>query len=153
MTEPVNERIVANVRTRMAVAFSTAVRSAQIATWQPKDLVVVVSQGDPTPNAELSYPGNPPVIAYDMEVIVAGVVKPSDEETTAIDTFKNRMGADIIAAATNATNWHQWGGLAINTTLGPIESYTEETGGRSGVMVKLLVTYRVPENDPTTVRA
>ena len=151
MTEPVNERIVANVRSRMAVAFSTAVRSAQIATWQPKDLVVVVSHGDPVPNAELSYPGNPPVIAYDMPVIVAGIVKPSDDETTAIDTFKNRMGADIIAAATNATNWHQWGGLAINTTLGQIESYTEETGGRCGVMVTFLVTYRVPENDPTTV--
>jgi hypothetical protein len=153
MTEPVNERIVANVRSRMAAAFSTAVRSAQIATWQPKDLVVVVSHGDPVPNAELSYPGNPPVIAYDMPVIVAGIVKPSDDETTAIDTFKNRMGADIIAAATNAANWHQWGSLAINTTLGPIESYTEETGGRCGVMVTLLVTYRVPENDPTTVSA
>lgn len=153
MTEPVVEQIMANVRTRMAVAFDDVYRSAKVATWQPKDLVVVVSQGDPTPNTELSYPANPPVIAYDLEVTVAGIVKPSDSETVAIDTFKNRMGADIIAAATNASLWHQWGGLAINTVHGPVEYYTDETGGFSGAMVKFTITYRVPENDPFTVSA
>lgn len=150
MTEPVVEQIMANVRTRMAAAFDTAVRSTKVATWQPKDLVVVVSQGDVTPNPELSYPANPPVIAYDLPVTVAGVVKPSDSETTAIDTFKNRMGAAIIAAATDATLWHQWGGLAINTVHGPVENYTDETGGFSGAMVQFVITYRVPENDPYT---
>jgi hypothetical protein len=152
MTEPVVEQIMANVRTRMAAAF-TAFRSTRVATWQPKDLVVHVHQGSVTPNAELSCPGNPPATAYDLEAIVAGIVKPSDAETIAVDTFRNRMGADIVKAATDAELWHQWGGLALNTTHGPIEDYIDETGGFAGVMVKFTITFRVDENDPYQVRA
>lgn len=153
MAEPIVEQIMAAVKTRMDAAFSAAYRSTRIATWQPKDLVVHVHQGTLTPNAELSCPGNPPAQAYDLEAIVAGVVKPSDMELTAIDTFKNRMGADIIVAATNAAAWHQWGSLAINTTIGPVEEYVEETGGFAGVMVRFFITFRVDEDDPYTVRA
>jgi hypothetical protein len=152
MSEPVVEQIMANVRTRMAAAF-TAYRSTRVATWQPKDLVVHVHQGSLTPNAELSCPGNPPATAYDLEAIVAGIVKPSDAETIAVDTFRNRMGADIVRAATDATLWHQWGGLALNTVHGPIEDYMDETGGFAGVMVKFTITFRVDENDPYQVRA
>ena len=153
MTEPIIEQIMANVRSRMAAAFDAAYRSTRIGTWQPKDLVVHVHQGSVTPNTELSCPGNPPAQAYDLEAIVAGIVKPSDASTVAIDTFRNRMGADIIKAATDAALWHQWGGLAINTTHGPVEEYVEETGGLGGVMVRFVITYRVSENDPYTVRA
>ena len=152
MTEPVVEQIMANVKTRMAAAF-TAFRSTRVATWQPKDLVVHVHQGTLTPNAELSCPGNPPATAYDLEAIVAGIVKPSDAETIAVDTFRNRMGADIVKAATDAELWHQWGGLALNTVHGPIEDYMDETGGFAGVMVRFTITFRVDENDPYQVRA
>lgn len=153
MTEPVVEQIMANVRTRMAAAFDDVYRSTRTATWQPKDLVIHVHQGALTPNPELSCPGNPPATAYDLEAIIAGIVKPSDTSIIAIDTFRNRMGADIIAAATNATLWHQWGGLALNTVHGPVEEYTEETGGLAGVMVRFTITFRVDEDDPYTVRA
>jgi hypothetical protein len=152
MTEPVVEQIMSNVKTRMAAAF-TAYRSTRVASWQPKDLVVHVHQGALTPNAELSCPGNPPATAYDLEAIVAGIVKPSDAETIAVDTFRNRMGADIVKAATDAELWHQWGGLALNTTHGPIEDYMDETGGFAGVMVKFTITFRVDEDDPYQVRA
>jgi len=153
MTEPVVEQIMSNVRTRMAAAFDDVYRSTRIGTWQPKDLVLSVHQGTLTPNPELSCPGNPPAQAYDLEAIVAGIVKPSDASTVAVDTFKNRLGADIIAAATNAALWHQWGSLAINTTIGTVEEYIEETGGLQGVMVRFLITFRVDENNPYTVRA
>jgi hypothetical protein len=152
MTEPVVEQIMSNVKTRMAAAF-TAYRSTRVASWQPKDLVVHVHQGALTPNVELSCPGNPPATAYDLEAIVAGIVKPSDAETIAVDTFRNRMGADIVKAATDAELWHQWGGLALNTTHGPIEDYMDETGGFAGVMVKFTITFRVDEDDPYQVRA
>ena len=152
MTEPVVEQIMANVRTRMAAAFDDVYRSTRIGTWQPKDLVLNVHQGVLTPNPELCCPGNPPAQAYDLEAIVAGIVKPSDSETTAVDTFKNLLGADIIAAATDATNWHSWGSLAINTVIGPVEEYVEETGGIQGVMVRFTITFRTDENDPYTVR-
>jgi hypothetical protein len=88
-----------------------------------------------------------------LEAIVAGIVKPSDAETIAVDTFRNRMGADIVKAATDATLWHQWGGLALNTVHGPIEDYMDETGGFAGVMVRFTITFRVDENDPYQVRA
>jgi hypothetical protein len=153
MTEPIVEQIMSNVRTRMAAAFDDVYRSTRTATWQPKDLVIHVHQGALTPNPELSCPGNPPATAYDLEVIVAGIVKPSDASTVAVDTFRNRLGSDIIVAATDATNWHQWESLAINTVHGPIEEYTEETGGIAGVMVRFTITFRVDENDPYTVRA
>lgn len=153
MTEPVVEQIMANVRTRMATAFDDVYRSTRTGTWQPKDLVLSVHQGTLTANQEVSCPGNPPAQGYDLEAIVAGIVKPSDSSTVAVDTFKNRLGADIIAAATDATNWHQWGGLAINTTIGTVEEYIEETGGLQGVMVRFTITFRTDENDPYTVRA
>ncbi len=153
MTEPIVEQIMANVRTRMAVAFDDVYRSTRIGTWQPKDLVLHVHQGALTPNPELSCPGNPPAQAYDLEAIVAGIVKPSDSSVVAVDTFKNRLGADIIKAATDAALWHQWSGLAINTTIGTVEEYVEETGGLSGVMVRFTITFRTDENDPYTVRA
>jgi hypothetical protein len=153
MTEPVVEQIMANVRTRMAAAFDDVYRSTRIGTWQPKDLVLHVHQGTLTPNAELSCPGNPPAQAFDLEAIVAGIVKPSDSSVVAVDTFKNRLGADIIKAATDANLWHQWGGLAVNTTIGTVEEYVEETGGLQGVMVRLTITFRVDEDDPYQVRA
>ncbi|HQX53489.1 MAG TPA: hypothetical protein PLY87_22830 [Planctomycetaceae bacterium] len=153
MTEPIVEQIMANVKSRMDAVFAAAYRSTQVATWQPKDLVVHVHQGALIPNAELSCPGNPPAQAYDLEAIIAGIVKPSDRETIAVDTFRNRMGAEIIRAATNAELWHQWGSLAINTTIGPVEDYTEESGGFAGVMVRFRITFRTDEDDPYTVRA
>lgn len=134
-------------------AFTTAYRSTRVATWQPKDLVVHVHQGAITPSADFSCPGNPPAQGYEVEAIVAGIVKPSDTDTTAIDTLKNRLGADIIVAATDAVLWHQWGGLALNTTIGPIEDYTEETGGLSGVVVRFTIAYRTDEGNPYNVRA
>ena len=143
----------AAVRLRMAEAFDEAYRSTRVATWQPKDCVLHIQQGTMTPNTALSCPGNPPSQAFDLEAVVAGIVKPSDAETTPIDTFRNRVSADIIKAATDADLWHQWGGLAINTMIGNVEPYMDETGGVSGVVVKFMITFRVDENDPYQVRA
>ena len=153
MAEPIVEQIMANVRTRMEAAFDEAYRSTRQATWQPKDWVLHVHQGALTANDGVSCPGNPPAQGYELEAIVAGIVKPSDKETTPIDTFRNRMAADIVKAATDATLWHQWGGLAINTTIGNAEPYMDENGGVSGVLVRFTITFRTDENDPYTVRA
>ena len=152
MSEPVVEQIMSNVRSRMAT-FTSAFRSSRVAKWQPKDLVVHVSQGAISPNESASCPGNPPAQGYDVEAIVAGIVKPSDIDTTAVDTFKNRLGANIIKAATDAELWHRWGGLALNTIIGPIEEYTDEAGAVAGVMVRFTITFRTDENDPYVARA
>lgn len=152
MPEPVSEQIMAAVKTRMDAVF-TAHRSTRIATWQPKDLVVHVHQGALTPNPELSCPGNPPAQAWDLEAIVAGIVKPSDTSTVPIDTYRNRLVADIVKAATDANQWHTWGGRALNTTFGASETIVEDNGAVSGVMVRMVITFRVSETDPYAARA
>jgi len=133
--------------------FASAFRSTRVATWQPKDLTIHVSQGSFSPDDSVSCPGNPPAQGYALEAVVAGIVKPSDKDTVPVDTYKNRLGANIIKAATDAELWHRWGGLAVNTTIGPIEEYTDEAGAVAGVMVRFLITFRTDENDPYVVRA
>lgn len=152
MSEPVAERIMAAIKTRVAV-YTSAFRSTAVATWQPKDLTIHVYQGEIVKNEELSYAGNPPAQAWDMEAIVAGLVKPSDTDTTAVDTLKNRFHAEIIKAATIADQWHTWGDLAINTTIGQVEDYTSDDGSFGGVKVVFLVTFRTDENNPFNVRS
>ena len=152
MSEPVVERIMQAVRSRVA-ATRTAYRSANVAKWQPKDNVLHVHQGDIVENPELNCPGNPPAKGWTVVAAVAAILKPSDTDTTPIDTYKNRAWAVIVQAVTDADLWHQWGGLALNTVHGPVEEYTEETGGLAGVMVRFTITFRVDEGDPYTVRA
>lgn len=152
MSEPVAEQIMQAVRLRMA-AFTAARRSAAVATWQPKDMTIAVYQGDLTHNEELSCPGNPPAQAWDLQAIVAGIVKPSDHDTTPVDTYKNRFWAEIVKAATADNLWHNWGGLAVNTTIGSVEDYTADDGSMSGVKVVFTITFRTDENNPFNVRA
>jgi len=152
MAEPVVEQIMANIRDRLEVAFENVHRSTRIATWQPKDWTLHVSQESLEANGDISCPGNPPAQGWTLTALVCGIVKPSDSEIIPVDTFRNRMGAEIVAAATDATNWHTWCGLAINTMIGKVEPYIEDTGGTSGVMVRFVITFRTDENDPYTVR-
>ena len=150
MPEPVSEQIMANVRTRVDVALE-AYRSTRIATWQPKDRVVNVTQGSVIANDAISYPGNPPAKGWTLQAIVAGIVRPSDAETTALDTFKNRLAADIIGAITNAALWHQWSGLAIDTDIKEAEDFTSAEG--AGVIIRMDIHFRTDEDDLYTVRA
>lgn len=152
MSEPVVERIMQAVRSRVA-ATRTAHRSANIATWQAKDNVMHVYQGDIVENREIDCPGNPPAKGWTVEAVVASILKPSQTDTTPIDTYKNRAWAAIVQAVTNASLWHQWGGLAINTDIGTIEDFTGDDGSGSGVMVRMSIHFRTDENNPYNVRA
>jgi hypothetical protein len=152
VSEPVVERIMQAVRSRVA-ATRTAYRSANVAKWQPKDNVLHVHQGDIVENAELNCPGNPPAKGWTVVAAIAAILKPSDTDTTPIDTYKNRAWAVIVQAVTDADLWHQWGGLAVNSTIGPIEDYTAEDGSGSGVFVRISIHFRTDENNPYNVRA
>lgn len=152
MPEPVAELIVREAKRRLSL-YTTTHRSARVASWQPKDLTIHIFQGELIRNDELSCPGNPPSQAWDMQLIVAGLVKPSDSEPTPVDTFKNRFWAEIVKAATDAPLWHQWDGNAINTLVGDVEDYTSDDGSVSGVKVTFDVTFRTDETNPFNVRA
>ena len=152
MTEPVAEQILAKVRTRVATAFD-AYRSTKIATWIPRDQSTVVYQVGISANPGISCPGNPPAQGWTLDVAVAGIAKPSDSDTTPIDTYKNRLAADIIDAITSEAAWHNWDGLAINTDLGDIEDYTGTDGSFQGVAVRISIHFRTDEDDLYTARA
>ena len=152
MSEPVVERIMQAVRSRVA-AVRTAHRSTNIATWQVKDNVLHVHQGDIVENPEMDCPGNPPAKGWTVIAAIAAILKPSDTDTTPIDTYKNRAWAAIVQAVTDADLWHQWDGLAVNSTIGPIEDYTADDGSGSGVFVRISIHFRTDENSPYNVRA
>ena len=139
------------VRSRMA-AVRTSHRSTNIATWQAKDNVFHVYQGDIVENRELDCPGNPPAKGWTIEAVIAAILRPSESDTTPIDTYKNRAWAAIVQAATDAPLWHNWGGLALNTDIGTIEDFTADDGSGSGVMVRMSIHFRTDENNPYNVR-
>jgi hypothetical protein len=139
------------VRTRVA-ASRTAYRSANIATWQPKDNVYHVHQGDLVEAPDFDCPGNPPAKGWMLEAIVAAILKPSERDATAIDTYKNRAGAAIVKAITDANLWHQWSGLAVNSSIGMVQDFIGDDGSGSGVMVRVNIYFRVDEDDPYVVR-
>lgn len=153
MPEPVVEQIMQAVRSRVAATYTSTYRSTNIATWQPKNDTMHVYQGDIVENREIDCPGNPPAKGWTIEAIVAAILKPSQTDVTPIDTHKNRAWAAIVQAVTNASLWHQWGGLAINTDIGTIEDFSADDGSGSGVMVRLSIHFRTDENNPYNVRA
>jgi hypothetical protein len=58
-----------------------------------------------------------------------------------------------VKAATNADQWHTWGGLAFNTVIGDVEDYTSDDGSAAGVKVPFVISFRTDEDDPYAVRA
>lgn len=152
MSEPVVEQIMQAVRARVAATYSETYRSANIATWQAKDNVMNVYQGNIVENREIDYPGNPPAKGWTVEAVVAAILRPSQTDTTPIDTFKNRAWAAIVQAVTDSPAWHNWSGLAIDTEIGTIEDFTNDDGSGSGVMVRISIHFRTEEGNPYVVR-
>lgn len=60
VTQAIQQRLLGNVE---AVDI---VLPDQLPNYSPRHLSVVISPGDPTPNEENSFQGNPPAIAFDV---------------------------------------------------------------------------------------
>jgi hypothetical protein len=161
MATAVAEQIVDKVRTRLGnikvsggyeVTVSEVVRPTRYGGFRPQDLQLVVTQGTLERNADLSHPGNPPATAWDLEIIVAGLLMPSESSTSKIDTLRNQFAADCIKAiCTPQANWHNWDTLAILTEISTVEDVTTEES--SGFKLTMTVTFRTDENSPYTVRS
>jgi len=123
----------------------------------PVDALVVVKQGESTKNDELSYPGNPPAIAYDTLFEIDCFVRLSDHAGEDYQAIQSDRGAQIITAITNeATDpgqWYQFEGNAIITELGNISNFETSEGNHNGITVAMTVTHRQDENNPYNVRA
>ena len=156
MAEPIIERIATVIKDRLfATEDATAVtRPRRINDESAGDYKLTLTQGARTPNRELSYTSNPPVVAFDQIFVIAGELRPSEDDTTSIDTYRNRFESQIRTALTAETEWYRYadssGNLAINSEIGVARAYSSDSA--AGIKIDLLVQYRHPENDDTVAR-
>ncbi len=119
--------------------------------WRPRHRGIVVDQKPSVPNEEQSHEGNPPAMAFDITYEITGFVFLSDESTSTSDSDVSDMEFAIKESLAEDNNWHNWDGNAVNSVWG--ESSYIDDGDYQGVTVPLIVTYRVSETAPYTVRA
>ncbi len=98
-------------------------------------------------------PWKSPAQGWTLEAAVAGICKPSDKDTTPIDTYKQRIAADIIGPLRTQVSGTNWDGLAINTEFGEVGDYTGNDGSVAGRCRPAFDPFRTDENDLYTVRA
>lgn len=160
MALPVSEQILAAVRTRLLlidedddyeVTVTDVVRPTRIAGHIPEDWQLTVSLVSIAESESDFRPGNPAKIAWVMELLIVGELRPSESDDTSIDTYRSTFHANIVKAITSVGNdWHNWNNLAIDTTFGSADTVETETGSAIGVAMTVL--FRTDENDPYTAR-
>ena len=154
MIEPVIERIALEIQRRLAPA--TILRPGRVLTEElALSAQVVIQQQAIRPLPNLDYPGNPPAKAFEATFNLNCFL---DAKATEDEFAKqcNQKSADVIRLVTNPetdpTYWHSFGGLAINASFGQMRDLPTEIAVNGGVIVPLLIQYRVAENDHTQVR-
>ena len=156
MATAISEQIIDKVRARLGniktsggyeVTVSEVIRPTRFGGFRPQHLQLIVTQGGLAKNQELSVLGNPPATAYDLEVVIAGLLMPSETNASKIDTLRNQFAADVIKAiCTPQASWHNWDTLAIDTQIGSVDDVTTEES--SGFRTTITITFRTTENNP-----
>ena len=160
VTYPVVERIRQLIVTRVTTMTvegnetSTAtdiVEPTRIGGYSPSDYQIVVTQDEATRNEPLSTPGNPPAVAMDQTYTLRCKLVTSETDETAIDLLLNVFAMDTQKRVTSYSNWYSMNGLALDARFDtPVRA--ESSGGAVVVNLPLIVTYRVSETNPYTVR-
>ena len=132
--------------------------SRDLNDWQPGPRKILIDQKEETEVEELSYPGNPPAIAWNVTFEIWGFASSLDYPAGEIgigadSTTENQMIAAIKKAvvAGDSTGWMNFGGDAINAHF--TSSRPNDSQGHNGVLVSLDVLYRIRETDPYTASA
>lgn len=152
----ISDEIVARLETLItepndAFVFKSVVRPTKIAQYTPSHGLIVLTRGEVVRVNELDCPGNPPALAYQQTFMIRVHIAPSEKDVTPIESYEDVAEAAIIKAIRNDGVWHTFNGNAINAEFGGQQTSTSD-GGYDGIAVPLLVTYRVSESDPYTVR-
>jgi hypothetical protein len=158
---PIVEQIVEKVRARLATittgnGYETTAagvtRPKLIDDGNPRDYDIYVTQGDMTVVPELSCTGNPPATAYRQQVVIAGILRPSERDTTPLDKLKNVFASDCIKAMTTGATWWDWDGLAIDTAIDSVTNETEDDGSGGSMKLTINILFRTDDNDPYSLR-
>lgn len=157
VTDPICEQIAKVIKQRLDHMVSggwpnniiqEVVRPTRKSGYTPKARQLVILDGEVEENEELSHPGNPPAIAWDHEYMIFAHVLPSEDDPTPLDEYRHSLHADVTEAMTDAgAEWYTMGNLAINSRIAaPLE--IDEGAGMNGVVIPVVVTYRVSEWSP-----
>jgi hypothetical protein len=154
LTVPVDEAIAQAVFERLElVPFVTAVRQTrQLDEWTPEDNQLLLSKQHPVRVPDLDHAGNPPAIAWDVELRIHIHVLASEHDQTPTDALLANLMAETVRTLTSPAHWHNWGDLAINSRFESTETVSSD-GGFDAMVLPLVVTYRVSETNPYEVRA
>lgn len=152
MTLPLVEKIAEVIRQRLDV--NDWLNGAHRPEWINKDsagdLKVTVTQGDQTPNEQLTCPGNPPALTIDQIFLINVETRPSEDEVIPIDTIRNEVAGLVRKSVCNSSHWYSMGGLAIDSILGPATATRTDSG--AGIELQLMVRYRHSELDGSEQR-
>jgi hypothetical protein len=135
-----------------AYAFAKVVRPTKVATYTPQNGLIVLTRGEIVRVTDLDCVGNPPAIAYMQTFLIRVHIAPSEKDTTPLELFEDVAEAEIHRAIRTSDTWYQFNDNAINADFGAQQTATSD-GGYDGIAIPLMVTYRVAEGDPYTVRA
>jgi hypothetical protein len=156
MSEPVIELIVQDVVDRIA-EITTAngyhqtlvarrpIRGNLEGLENPENGVVLVIQGDPEENEDISVEGNPKAKGWTQPIYLqCFVIAAHDDTTTPLDKLVNRVEADVVKKLlADRTR----GGHAIDTIPRASDRYTDGPQA-TGVLMQFDVIYRTDEDDP-----
>jgi hypothetical protein len=161
MALPVIERIALEILDRLDTliddGYSISRPDREGTNISPVDRSIVVRQLPSQPNMLLSHAGNPPAMAFNVVFMCVCNVRNTFGNEAAYDTACNQAATEIIAAIANPSvspsTWYTFDGNAINAQIGANTPYISNDGARSGVIVPILINYRVSETDHTEARA
>ena len=161
MSLPIIERIAAEIHNRLNPVSPDRAKSIGQATIvrpgreKPPAASIVIQQQPTKPLPRLDYPGNPPAKAFEATFNIQCQI---ENKTTEAEFAKqcNSVAADVVRLITNPSvdpvMWFNFDALAINATFGQVRDLTTEIGVHGGVIVPLIIQFRVSENDHSQVR-
>lgn len=128
------------------------VRPTRLGNYTPRDMQIVLTQGESEVVEELSCPGNPPAIARRQRWNCHCHLMNDETSEESIDARINEFYGCVVQAICDPANeWHTFGGYAIDAMIGDPEMINAD-GGIDGVTVPVYATYRTDENDPYELR-
>jgi hypothetical protein len=123
----------------------------------PEDKLIVLSQGDSNEVEDLSYPGNPPAVAYETMFSIHCFYRDSDKNPEEFDPAVNDLAGQVVKClrheAGDRIRWFSMAEYAIDSRIKTITPYPESDGTHLGVTVPIAITYRHSEGNPYEVRA
>lgn len=153
MPQSIPDKILDVIATRVETVEPTYTKRPPRGGIRPYDRSVTITHSQIVPNAELSCPGNPPLLAFDLPVMIHCLMNPSETASDPIDKLLDDYAFEVYRAiASPAASWHTMGGNAINSVLGEFGMVDTGDDTIRGIGFMLTVTFRVEETDPFTLQ-